>query len=151
LFVGDIPKTRNAKVMRRIVRAAYLGEKPGTPPRWKTQRRWMKSSAQRSDADNPVRERLEADKIVCVTLVPESAGNWSCFGGASSLPCHSAGFGMAHPTNSATQLTTRSFAVARTAVIRAYDEAGNVIERHESHRRLLVFRELNLAVSVEGM
>jgi acetyl-CoA synthetase len=29
LFVGDIPKTRNAKVMRRIVRAAYLGEKPG--------------------------------------------------------------------------------------------------------------------------
>jgi acetyl-CoA synthetase len=29
LFVGDIPKTRNAKVMRRVVRAAYLGEKPG--------------------------------------------------------------------------------------------------------------------------
>lgn len=29
LFVGDIPKTRNAKVMRRIVRAAYLGENPG--------------------------------------------------------------------------------------------------------------------------
>jgi len=29
LFVGDIPKTRNAKVMRRIVRAAYLGDKPG--------------------------------------------------------------------------------------------------------------------------
>jgi acetyl-CoA synthetase len=29
LFVNDIPKTRNAKVMRRIVRAAYLGEKPG--------------------------------------------------------------------------------------------------------------------------
>jgi acetyl-CoA synthetase len=29
LFVDDIPKTRNAKVMRRIVRAAYLGEKPG--------------------------------------------------------------------------------------------------------------------------
>jgi acetyl-CoA synthetase len=26
LFVGDIPKTRNAKVMRRIVRAAYLGD-----------------------------------------------------------------------------------------------------------------------------
>ena len=26
LFVGDIPKTRNAKVMRRVVRAAYLGE-----------------------------------------------------------------------------------------------------------------------------
>jgi acetyl-CoA synthetase len=29
LFVGDMPKTRNAKVMRRIVRAAYLGEKLG--------------------------------------------------------------------------------------------------------------------------
>jgi acetyl-CoA synthetase len=29
LFVGDIPKTRNAKVMRRIVRAAYVGEKLG--------------------------------------------------------------------------------------------------------------------------
>ena len=29
LFVGDIPKTRNAKVMRRVARAAYLGEKPG--------------------------------------------------------------------------------------------------------------------------
>jgi acetyl-CoA synthetase len=28
-LVGDIPKTRNAKVMRRIVRAAYLGEKLG--------------------------------------------------------------------------------------------------------------------------
>ena len=27
VFVGDIPKTRNAKVMRRIVRAAYPGEK----------------------------------------------------------------------------------------------------------------------------
>jgi acetyl-CoA synthetase len=26
LFVGDIPKQRNAKVMRRIVRAAYLGD-----------------------------------------------------------------------------------------------------------------------------
>jgi len=29
LFVGDIPKTRNTKVMGRIVRAAYLGEKLG--------------------------------------------------------------------------------------------------------------------------
>jgi len=29
VFVGDIPKTRNAKVMRRIVRATYLGEKLG--------------------------------------------------------------------------------------------------------------------------
>jgi acetyl-CoA synthetase len=29
LFVNDLPKTRNAKVMRRIVRAAYLGEAAG--------------------------------------------------------------------------------------------------------------------------
>ncbi len=28
-FVSDIPKTRNAKVMRRIVRSAYLGQDPG--------------------------------------------------------------------------------------------------------------------------
>jgi acetyl-CoA synthetase len=29
LFVRDLPKTRNAKVMRRIIRAAYLGQNPG--------------------------------------------------------------------------------------------------------------------------
>jgi acetyl-CoA synthetase len=29
LFVGDIPKTRNAKAMRRVVRASYFGEKLG--------------------------------------------------------------------------------------------------------------------------
>jgi acetyl-CoA synthetase len=29
LFVKDLPKTRNAKVMRRVIRAAYLGEDPG--------------------------------------------------------------------------------------------------------------------------
>jgi len=29
LFVSDIPKTRNAKVMRRVVRAVYIGEKLG--------------------------------------------------------------------------------------------------------------------------
>jgi acetyl-CoA synthetase len=29
LFVSDLPKTRNAKVMRRMVRAAYLGEALG--------------------------------------------------------------------------------------------------------------------------
>jgi acetyl-CoA synthetase len=28
-FVADIPKTRNAKLMRRVIRAAYLGEPPG--------------------------------------------------------------------------------------------------------------------------
>jgi acetyl-CoA synthetase len=29
VFVSDLPKTRNAKVMRRMIRAAYLGEDPG--------------------------------------------------------------------------------------------------------------------------
>jgi len=28
-FVQDLPKTRNAKVMRRVIRATYLGEPPG--------------------------------------------------------------------------------------------------------------------------
>ncbi|HLF00535.1 MAG TPA: hypothetical protein VI547_01070, partial [Anaerolineales bacterium] len=28
-FVLDLPRTRNAKVMRRIIRAAYLGQDPG--------------------------------------------------------------------------------------------------------------------------
>jgi acetyl-CoA synthetase len=28
-FVQDLPKTRNAKVMRRVIRAAYLGDPPG--------------------------------------------------------------------------------------------------------------------------
>lgn len=28
-FVSDLPKTRNAKVMRRIIRSAYLGDDPG--------------------------------------------------------------------------------------------------------------------------
>lgn len=28
-FVGDLPKTRNAKIMRRVIRAAYLHESPG--------------------------------------------------------------------------------------------------------------------------
>lgn len=29
LFVNDLPKTRNAKLMRRVIRAAYLGQEPG--------------------------------------------------------------------------------------------------------------------------
>jgi acetyl-CoA synthetase len=29
LFLSALPKTRNAKVMRRVIRAAYLGEDPG--------------------------------------------------------------------------------------------------------------------------
>lgn len=28
-FVSALPKTRNAKVMRRVIRASYLGENPG--------------------------------------------------------------------------------------------------------------------------
>jgi acetyl-CoA synthetase len=29
LFVSDLPKTRNAKVMRRMIRSAYLGQELG--------------------------------------------------------------------------------------------------------------------------
>jgi acetyl-CoA synthetase len=29
LWVRDLPKTRNAKIMRRVIRAAYLGQPPG--------------------------------------------------------------------------------------------------------------------------
>jgi acetyl-CoA synthetase len=29
VFISDLPKTRNAKVMRRVIRSAYLGEDPG--------------------------------------------------------------------------------------------------------------------------
>jgi len=29
VFVPDLPKTRNAKVMRRLIKAAYLGEETG--------------------------------------------------------------------------------------------------------------------------
>jgi acetyl-CoA synthetase len=28
-FVRDLPKTRNAKIMRRVIRATYLGRDPG--------------------------------------------------------------------------------------------------------------------------
>ena len=42
---------------------------------------------------------------------------------------------------------------SHNAVISVYDEVGNVIEGHESHRpiALRTFRELHLAVSVEGV
>jgi len=29
VFVSELPKTRNLKIMRRVIRAAYLGEEPG--------------------------------------------------------------------------------------------------------------------------
>ena len=29
LFVRELPKTRNAKIMRRVIRASYLGQEPG--------------------------------------------------------------------------------------------------------------------------
>lgn len=34
LFVPSIPKTRNLKIMRRVVRAAHLDENPGVCHRW---------------------------------------------------------------------------------------------------------------------
>jgi hypothetical protein len=38
-------------------------------------------------------------------------------------------------------------------MIRVYDDGGNMIETHESHRRLRLkcFEKLRLAVSVEGI
>ena len=45
---------------------------------------------------------------------------------------HSVGCVTASQTQSATQLTTRSFdSPSHDAVIRVYDDAGNVIETHE--------------------
>ena len=29
LFVPELPKTRSAKIMRRVIRATYLGKDPG--------------------------------------------------------------------------------------------------------------------------
>ena len=29
LFTKDLPKTRSAKIMRRVIRATYLGKEPG--------------------------------------------------------------------------------------------------------------------------
>jgi acetyl-CoA synthetase len=29
LFVRDLPRTRSAKIMRRVLRATYLGQEPG--------------------------------------------------------------------------------------------------------------------------
>ena len=29
VFVGELPKTRNAKILRRVVKAVYLGLEPG--------------------------------------------------------------------------------------------------------------------------
>jgi hypothetical protein len=47
------------------------------------------------------------------------------------MRCHSVVCGTASQTRSATQSTTRSFTVARNAVIRVYHDAGNVIATHE--------------------
>jgi hypothetical protein len=46
--------------------------------------------------------------------------------------CHSVGFGMAGQKRPATQSATlNNFSLAHDAVIRVYDETGNVIETHE--------------------
>jgi hypothetical protein len=48
------------------------------------------------------------------------------------MRCHSVGFGTVNRTQSRTQSVTQGFtAVRRDAVIRVYDETGNVIEMHE--------------------
>ena len=42
-FVQELPKTRNAKVMRRVIRSAYLDQDAGICRRSKIRTRWMKS------------------------------------------------------------------------------------------------------------
>ena len=42
---ADLPKTRNAKVMRRVIRAAYLGDPPGDLSSLENPRRWRPSPA----------------------------------------------------------------------------------------------------------
>ena len=42
-WVSDLPKTRNAKIMRRVIRAAYLGLPPGDVTALRTQRRSKRS------------------------------------------------------------------------------------------------------------
>jgi hypothetical protein len=44
---------------------------------------------------------------------------------------HSVGCGTVRQTRSATQSTAKFFGCSHDAVIRVYDEAGNVIETHE--------------------
>ena len=46
-FVSALPKTRNAKVMRRVIRAAYLGEDPGDLSHSKILRRLTRYSQKR--------------------------------------------------------------------------------------------------------
>jgi acetyl-CoA synthetase len=40
LLVSDLPKTRNMKIMRRVVRAVYRAANRATCRRWSTRRRW---------------------------------------------------------------------------------------------------------------
>jgi len=47
------------------------------------------------------------------------------------MRCHSVACGTASQTQSATPSATQSFSPAHDAVIRVYDEAGNVMETHD--------------------
>ena len=49
---------------------------------------------------------------------------------------HSVACGMVNQTQAAMQSGTPSFSAAHDAVIRVYDEAGNVIETHEHAGRV---------------
>src|SRR5258707_12989762 len=61
------------------------------------------------------------------------------------MRCHSAVYGMASPTQSATQLTTRSFAAApHDAVIRVYDDAGTFLSSFR-RSKILVRRTPDIA------
>jgi uncharacterized protein (DUF433 family) len=87
LFVADISKTRNAKVMRRVVRAACSRRKARpTLPRWKTRARWKTSSAQLSLALNgdlqtaAARQHLGM-KFTRITIKPTQMGGVPCIRG----------------------------------------------------------------------
>jgi len=47
------------------------------------------------------------------------------------MRCHSVGSGMANPTRLAMQSDAQHRSRSHDAVIRVYDDAGNVIETHE--------------------
>ena len=63
--------------MHRVVHVAYLGEEFGGRSALEKPASLDQIKRAASDADNRVRERLDADKIVCVTFTSESSRNWS--------------------------------------------------------------------------
>jgi acetyl-CoA synthetase len=52
-YVADLPKTRNGKVMRRVIRTAYLGEAPGDLSALENPQAVADIAALRKDTDRP--------------------------------------------------------------------------------------------------